>query len=208
MTILETIGQHRLVPIITIDSADHALPLADALVAGGLPVMEVTFRTPAAEASIRAIAKRGDVLIGAGTVLSVDLVKKAVDAGATFMVTPGFDPKVVEYCVSNKIPITPGTITPTDLSMALNHGVTTVKFFPAESFGGIKTLKAIAAPFGMMTFLPTGGITPATLRDYLSFKPVLAVGGSWFATRELLAAGRYDEIARLTRDAVAMVKSA
>jgi 2-dehydro-3-deoxyphosphogluconate aldolase/(4S)-4-hydroxy-2-oxoglutarate aldolase len=184
------------------------MPLADALVAGGLPVMEVTFRTAAAEASIRSIARRGDVLIGAGTVLSVDLVKKAVDAGAKFMVTPGFDPKVVEYCVSNNIPITPGTITPTDLSMALNHGVTTVKFFPAESFGGLKTLKAIAAPFGMMKFLPTGGITPATLKDYLAFKPVLAVGGSWFATKELLSAGKYDEIAKLTREAVAMVKSA
>jgi len=207
MDVLQQLGTHRLLPILVIDDAAHAVPLADALVAGGLPVAEVTFRTPAAEAAIRTMAARGDVLVGAGTVLSVDLVKRAVDAGARYMVTPGFDPKVVGYCLENGIPITPGTITPTDLTTALNHGVTTVKFFPAESYGGVRTLRAIAAPFGQMRFVPTGGITPATLGEYLKFKPVLAVGGSWFATKELLNAGKFDEIERLTREAVQMVKA-
>lgn len=208
MTVLDELGRHRLLPVLVIDRADDAPPLANALVAGGLPVMEVTFRTAAAEEAIRRVAARGDVLVGAGTVLSVELVKRAVDAGARYMVTPGFDPQVVEYCLAQGIPITPGTITPTDLSAALAMGVTTVKFFPAETFGGIRALRAVAAPFGMMRFVPTGGITPANLTDYLAFGPVLAVGGSWLATKDLLAAGRFDEIERLTAEAVALVRSA
>jgi 2-dehydro-3-deoxyphosphogluconate aldolase / (4S)-4-hydroxy-2-oxoglutarate aldolase len=202
---IETCG---VVPVIALDKADDANPLAEALVKGGLPLAEVTFRTAAAEQSIRVMAARGDILVGAGTVLGVDTVKRAVDAGAKFMVSPGFNPKVVGYCVANNIPITPGCITPTDIEMAIDHGLSVVKFFPAEAFGGLKTIKAISAPYAMMRFIPTGGITDKQLGDYLAFKPILAVGGSWFVARELLAAGRFDEITRLTAQAVEIAGAA
>lgn len=207
MDVLEKLSQHRLIPVIAIDNAESAGLLADALVAGGLPVAEVTFRTAAAEQSIKTMGKRGDLILGAGTVLNVDTVKKAVDAGATFMVSPGFNPKVVSYCVQNKIPITPGIATPTDIEMALDHGLTAVKFFPAEAIGGIKTLKAFAAPYGMMRFIPTGGITDKNVADYLAFKPVIACGGSWMVAKELLSAGKWAEVTALTKQAVEAAKS-
>ena len=188
---IQQIEKCALVPVIALDREADALPLADALVAGGLPIAEVTFRTAAAEASIRAMSKRGDILVGAGTVLDVDTVKRAVDAGAKFIVAPGFNPKTVRYCVDNNIPITPGCITPSDIEAALDHGLKVVKFFPAESFGGLKTIKAISAPYGMMRFIPTGGITERSLAEYLAFKPIVAVGGSWFVAKELLAAGNF-----------------
>lgn len=206
--ILSRIAANRLVPVIALDDADDAVPLGDALIAGGLPVAEITFRTVAAERSIRTLAKRPEMLVGAGTVLDIDTVKRAVDAGAKFMVSPGFSSKVVSYCVANNIPITPGTITPTDIQAALEHGITTVKFFPAESFGGVKTIKAMAAPFGQMRFIPTGGITEKQLPDYLGFKPVLAVGGSWFVTKDLINAKNFSEITRLTSQAVKVAKEA
>ena len=204
--ILFQIGQARLMPVIALDSVDDAKPLGDALLAGGLPTAEITFRTAAAEASIRTLAKNPNMLVGAGTVLDVDTVKRAVDAGAKFIVSPGFSSKVVSYCVSNKIPITPGCITPTDIQAAIEHGITTVKFFPAETFGGIKAIKALAAPFGQMKFIPTGGITEKQLADYLSFKPVLAVGGSWFVAKDLINGKKFDEITKLTAQAVKVAK--
>src|SRR5689334_1278235 len=170
--ILEQIGRLRIIPVVAIDDAADAAGLGDALAAGGLPIAEITFRTDAAADSIRTLARRSDLLVGAGTVLNVDTAKKAVDAGAKFIVSPGFNPKVVGWCVSNKIPITPGTATPTDIEMALDHGLTVVKFFPAEAIGGIKTLKAIAAPYGMMRFMPTGGITVENIEEYLKFPKV------------------------------------
>ena len=148
------------------------------------------------------------MLVGAGTVLNVDTVKRAVDAGARFIVSPGFSSKVVTYCVEHNIPVTPGTIVPTDIQAALEHGLTTVKFFPAESFGGIKTIKALAAPFGQMRFIPTGGITEKQLPEYLAVKAVLAVGGSWFVTKELINAKRFDQITTLTASAVKLAKEA
>ena len=138
--------------------------------------------------------------------LNVDTVKLAVDSGAEFIVTPGFNPKVVSYCVDRQIPITPGTSNPTDIEMALDHGLSVVKFFPAEAMGGLKTLKAIAAPYGMMRFVPTGGITPANLAEYLQFPRVLACGGSWMVTKELLAAKDFKQIAQITRQAVELAE--
>jgi 2-dehydro-3-deoxyphosphogluconate aldolase/(4S)-4-hydroxy-2-oxoglutarate aldolase len=204
--ILKQLAVHRLIPVIALDRVEDAGPLGDALAAGGLPVAEVTFRTGAAEASIRDMSKIPGMLVGAGTVLNVDTVKRAVDAGAKFIVSPGFSEKVVAYCLEEKIPVTPGCVTPTEIQMALEFGINTVKFFPAEAVGGIKTLKAFAAPFGQVKFIPTGGITEANLADYLSFAPVVACGGSWMVTKDLLAAGDFAKITSITAKAVAMAK--
>jgi 2-dehydro-3-deoxyphosphogluconate aldolase/(4S)-4-hydroxy-2-oxoglutarate aldolase len=206
--VLEQIGRLRVVPVVAIDDADAAGPLADALVAGGLPIAEITFRTNAAEAAIRAMAKRKGMLVGAGTVLNPDTAKRAIDAGAKFIVSPGFNPKTVRWCLDNKVPITPGTATPTDVEMALDHGLSVVKFFPAEAIGGLKTLQAIAAPYGMMRFIPTGGISPDNLEKYLAFPKILACGGSWMVTKELLAGRQFERVTELTRDAVARAERA
>jgi 2-dehydro-3-deoxyphosphogluconate aldolase / (4S)-4-hydroxy-2-oxoglutarate aldolase len=205
---IQQIEKCAVVPVIALERDTDAIPLADALVAGGLPIAEVTFRTVAAEASIRAMSRRGGLLVGAGTVLNVDTVKRAVEAGATFIVSPGFNPKVVNYCVEQKIAITPGCITPTEIEMAIDHGLNVVKFFPAEQFGGLKTIKSLAAPYGQMRFIPTGGIGEKQLAEYLAFKPIVAVGGSWFVAKELLSAGQWPEITRLVAAAVAIARSA
>lgn len=204
---LEKIGELRLVPVVALPEADQANGLADALVQGGLPCAEVTFRTAAAAEAIKIMSARGDMLVGAGTVLTVDQVKQAVDNGATFIVSPGFGPKVVSYCVENNIPITPGTSNPTDIEMALEFGLEVVKFFPAEAFGGLKALKAISAPYGMMKFIPTGGISPANLLDYLSFPKILACGGSWMVKKDLIVDGEFAKIAALTAEAVKLAQS-
>lgn len=206
--VLKCIGQLKIIPVVAIDNADAAEPLGDALVQGGLPIAEITFRTAAAEASIQALARRSDLLVGAGTVLNVDTAKRAVDAGARFIVSPGFNPKVVRWCVDHRIPITPGTATPTDMEMALDHGLGVVKFFPCEAIGGLKTLKAIAAPYSMMRFIPTGGITAENLASYLAFKPILACGGSWMVSKELLNEKRFDEVTKITRAAVEIARQA
>jgi 2-dehydro-3-deoxyphosphogluconate aldolase/(4S)-4-hydroxy-2-oxoglutarate aldolase len=204
--VIEKIGKCRIVPVVAIDDAGDAGALGDALAGGGLPIAEITFRTAAAEATIRTLARRSDLLVGAGTVLNVDTVKRAVDAGAKFIVSPGFNPKVVSYCVEQKIPITPGVATPTEIDMALDHGLTVVKFFPAESIGGIKTLKAFSAPYGMMQFIPTGGIGPENLAEYLRFSKVLACGGSWMVAKDLLTGKRFDRVRELSKEAVEMAK--
>ena len=200
--VLGEIGRRRILPIISIDDAEGAAPLGDALVAGGLPVVEITLRTAAAEAAIRTLAGRGDLLVGAGTVLNPDSAKRAVDAGAKFLVSPGFNAKTVRWCADNGVLIFPGTSSATDLEMALDHGVTVVKFFPAEALGGVKMLSALAGPFGMMRFVPTGGITVDVMEQYLSLPSVVAVGGSWMATKQLLAGKWFSEITKLTRDGV------
>jgi len=205
--LLKKLGKLRLVPVVKIDHADDADGLAEALVEGGLPCAEITFRTDAAEAAIRKVAKRNDMLVGAGTVLSVENVKKAVDAGAKFIVSPGINPKVVEYCVSNSIPITPGVCTPTDVELGMSFGLTALKFFPAEAMGGLKTLKAISAPYTMVTFIPTGGINAKNVGDYLSFNKVLCCGGSWMVKGELITAHRFEEITALTKEAVEIAKN-
>mgnify|MGYP000925821421 FL=1 len=201
--ILKQIGDYGIVPVVKIDDAKDAIPLAKALKDGGLPVAEITFRTAAAEEAISNISKEfPELLVGAGTVLSVEQVKKSVNAGAKFIVSPGFNPEVVKYCIDNEIPITPGCSNPTDIEMALGFGLEVVKFFPAESFGGIKTLKAISAPYGMIKFIPTGGINVNNINDYLSFSKVLACGGSWMVKDELIKKGNFGEITRLAREAV------
>ena len=201
--VLNRIGAVRLVPVVVIEDADDALPLGEALLEGGLPCAEVTFRTDAAAEAIRKLATLEGLLLGAGTVLTVDQAKKAVDSGAEFIVTPGFNPEVVGYCVENSIPITPGVCTPTGIESALSFGLTTVKFFPAEAFGGLKTLKAIGAPYGSVRFVPTGGINATNVVDYLAFPKVLACGGSWMVKKDLISAGSFAEISRLTKEAVA-----
>lgn len=204
-SVLKGLSAHKLVPVIALEHEAEADPLAEALIAGGLPVAEVTFRTAAAEASIRAMAKRGDVLVGAGTVLSPEQADRAKGAGATFIVSPGFNPKVVQHCLDIDLPIIPGVSNPTDVEMALDHGLTTVKFFPAEAFGGLKTLKAIAAPYGMMRFVPTGGIGPNNVADYLAFDRVVACGGSWMVKPALYADGDFSQVESETRAAVQAV---
>ncbi len=204
---IDTLSQARLMPVIVIDRVEDAWPLAQALKAGGLPVAEVTFRTAAAVEAIRAISKDKDIALGAGTILQPDQVDQARDAGATYIVTPGFNPKVVRRCRDLDLPIFPGIATPTEIQMALDEGVETVKFFPAESLGGIKALRAMAAPYSMMRFIPTGGITLEKLPEYLESPCVLAVGGSWMVAPELLNSKNFSEVTRLAAQAVAMVQS-
>jgi 2-dehydro-3-deoxyphosphogluconate aldolase/(4S)-4-hydroxy-2-oxoglutarate aldolase len=198
----------RIIPVVAIHDAENAGPLADALIEGGLPSAEITFRTEAALDAISYMAKRGDIAVGAGTVLKVEQARKAVDSGACFIVSPGFNPKVVQYCVENHIPVTPGTSTPTDIEKALDFGLDIVKFFPAEAFGGIKTLKAISAPFGMMRFIPTGGIGPHNVIAYLNLPNIPACGGSWMVKSDLISKGKFTEITQLTREAMDLVTQA
>ena len=203
--IRQQIKQLQIIPVIALEKAEQADPLADALVAGGLPIAEVTFRTDAAEASIRAMSARQDLLGGAGTVLSVEQVDRAIDAGAQFAVTPGFNPKVVRHCLDKELPIFPGVSSPTEIEMALDHGLQTVKFFPAEALGGLKTLKAIAAPYQMIRFIPTGGIGADNLAEYLAFAPVLACGGSWMVKPALYADGNFKPVESAVRQATTIV---
>ena len=196
----------RLMPVVIIDRAEDAWPLCQALKAGGLPCAEVTFRTAAAEAAIKAMAQDKDICLGAGTILQPDQVDRALAAGATYIVSPGFNAKVVRRCRELNVAVFPGVATPTEIQMAMDEGVEVVKFFPAEAIGGIKALKAIAAPFSMMRFIPTGGIDLAKLPDYLAFKPVVAVGGSFMVAPELLKTGNFAEVTRLSAQAVALAK--
>ena len=194
----------RIIPVVAIHETENAHPLADALIEGGLPCAEITFRTEAAESVIKTLAQRQDILVGAGTVLTLEQAKAAAGAGAGFIVSPGLGEKVVQYCLDHSIPVTPGVCTPTDIQRALELGLTLLKFFPAEALGGLKTLKAICAPFTMATFIPTGGINAQNLCDYLAHPQVPAVGGSWMVQSKLITARRFDEITRLTREAVAL----
>ena len=205
-SVLQQLNNLRIIPVVAINDAKDAAPLAEALVEGGLPCAEITFRTSAAYQAIKTTAKRGDVLVGAGTVLKIDQAKQAVEAGAQFIVSPGFNPKVVQYCAENNIPITPGISNPTDIEMALDFDLQVVKFFPAEAFGGLKTLKAMSAPYGMIKFIPTGGISAANLLDYLRFPKVLACGGSWMVKSDLISEGKFNEIKDLTKQAVELSK--
>ncbi len=200
--VLDRIEKYKIVPVVAIHNADHAPALAEALISGGLPCAEITFRTDAAEKAIEKMHHNRDMLVGAGTVLSVEQVKKAAGVGAEFIVSPGLNPKVVEYCVKNDIPVTPGICTPSDIERALEFGLNVVKFFPAEAFGGLKTLKAMSAPYTMMKFIPTGGINAENLSDYLAFEKVLACGGSWMVKSDLISGEKFSEISHRTQRAV------
>lgn len=208
MSIFDTLSSHGVVPVIAIDDAAQALPLADALIAGGLPVAEITFRTDAARAAIAAIAAhRPDLVLGAGTVLTEEQADAALAAGARFALSPGVDAAVLAHATRIGLPFAPGIMTPSDLQLALRHGCAMVKFFPAMPAGGPAMLKNIAAPYlhTGIGFNPTGGVSPANLADWLSMPQVRAVGGTWIATRDDIASGNWDRIAQNAREAVAMV---
>jgi len=199
---LERLRAVRVVPVITIDDPADAVPLAQSLIDGGLPCAEITFRTPrAAEALRRITAEVPELFAGAGTVLTPDQAKAARDAGAQFIVAPGFGPRTVDHCLAHGIPVYPGVATPTEVEAALEKGLTTLKFFPAEPMGGLAYLKAIAAPYVDVSFIPTGGITAANVASYLVFKRVVACGGSWMAPSEWIAAKQFDRIREESRRA-------
>jgi 2-dehydro-3-deoxyphosphogluconate aldolase / (4S)-4-hydroxy-2-oxoglutarate aldolase len=204
--ILNRIKSLRIIPVVIIDDATNAGPLAESLLEGGLPCAEVTFRTNAAAEAIRKLSRYKEIFLGAGTILSVDQVKSAVDSGATFIVSPGFNPKVVGYCVDHKIPVFPGVLTPTEIEMGLAFGLEVFKYFPAESFGGVNTLKAVSTPYAMTKFIPTGGINEKNISSYLSYNKVIACGGTWMVAKELINEGRFKDITLLVSEAVKMVK--
>lgn len=201
--LLDDLSLLGIIPAIKIQDAGKAVPLAQALKGGGLPVAEITFRTEAAGEAIRRIAQEvPDVLLGAGTVLTVEQVDRAIAAGAKFIVTPGFQPAVVAHCIEAGIPIIPGVNTPSEIEQALSAGLNTVKLFPAEQSGGADYIKAISAPYSEMRFVPTGGINSDNLNAYLALGSVLACGGTWMVKPDLIEAGRFDEITAITKDAV------
>jgi len=205
--VLEKIGLMKLVPAVILHNVEDASPLAEALVKGGLPCAEVTFRTTAAAEAIRIMAKRGDILVGAGTVLTVDQVNQAVDNGAAYIVAPGLSEKVTGYCVEKNIPIVPGASTSTEIMRAFEFGLEVVKFFPADACGGLKALKALSGPFPMMRFIPTGGIDTVNMLEYLKFQKVLACGGSWMVKPDLIKEKKFDEIQKITHQAVTLALS-
>lgn len=208
---MDRIAELGVVPVIAIDKADYALPLADALIEGGLPVVEITFRTAAAAEVIRVLCReRPSLLVGAGTVLTPETVQTAVAAGAQFAVAPGLNPRVVAAAQALKLPFVPGIANPSDIEAGLELGCKLLKFFPAEALGGIKLLEALSAPYRHtgVRFMPTGGASPSNLSSYLKIDTVAAVGGTWIAKKEDMAEGRWDVIAQRCREAVALVKAA
>ena len=202
--VMKRISRIGIVPVVVLEDADKAVSVAKSLAAGGIDCAEVTFRTAAAEESIRRIAAEcPELLLGAGTVLTTEQVDKAVNAGAKFIVTPGYNPKVVNYCVERGIPIVPGCMDTNAIEMALEAGLDTVKFFPAEAAGGLPMMKALAGPYTSLKFIPTGGVSKDNLKEYLGFKKVVACGGSWMVKGDLVKKDQFDEIERLSREAVA-----
>lgn len=208
MEMLEQIKEIGIVPVVVLNDAKDAEPLAEALVAGGLNCAEVTFRTDAAEESIkRIVAKYPDMLVGAGTVLTKEQADRAIAAGAKFIVAPGLNPEIVKYVQSKGVPMLPGVVTPSEIEQAMSLGLKTVKFFPAEPSGGLKMIQAMAAAYVGMTFMPTGGINASNVRDYLAdTKHILACGGSWMVKGDLIKAGEFDKIREMTAEAAAIVK--
>lgn len=200
---LERIGELGIIPVVKMEKAEDALPLGRALIDGALPIAEITFRTSAAEESIKTLTGGlPNLLVGAGTVLTVEQVKKAVSAGAKFIVSPGFNPRVVDYCLENNITVTPGINNPTQIEMALERGIEVVKYFPAEASGGLPLLKSMSAPYSGIKFIPTGGINLNNLTSYLADNKVLACGGSWMVKADLISSGNFDEITRITKEAI------
>ena len=205
--VLEKLHEIGIVPVVVLEDAKDAKPLAQALCDGGLSCAEVTFRTAAAEECIRIMSQEfPEMLVGAGTVLTIEQVDRAVAAGAKFIVSPGINPKVVKYCVEKGIPITPGCITPSEVEIAIENGLEVVKFFPAEQAGGLAMIKAMAAPYVGMKFMPTGGINAKNVKEYLAYDRIIACGGSWMVKGDLVKAGDFAKITELTKEAVEIVK--
>lgn len=206
---LSRLEQLAVVPAIILEDADHAEPLAEALIEGGLPCAEITLRTPASLEALSRMSPYSDrLLLGAGTVMNVTQASQAIDAGAQFIVSPGMDEKLILHCQKQNILIIPGACTPTEVMLAVNLGLECVKFFPSHAFGGLPVLRALHGPFPLMRFMPTGGITMESLSDYLSFKPVLAVGGTWMLRPEWLENGRYDIVSEVCATTIQMVQQA
>lgn len=205
--IAEKIEELGVVPVVVLNDVEDAVPLAKALVEGGLPCAEVTFRTAAAEESIKRMKEAyPEMLLAAGTVLTTEQVDRAVAAGATLIVSPGFDPEVVDYCISKNIPVMPGVVTPSEMAQAVKRGLTRVKFFPATAAGGLKMITAMCAAYTTVRVMPTGGISAANLEEYLSCSKIYACGGSWMVKGDLIKAGEFDKIKEMTAEAVALVK--
>jgi 2-dehydro-3-deoxyphosphogluconate aldolase / (4S)-4-hydroxy-2-oxoglutarate aldolase len=206
-TMVERLREIGLVPVIVIDDAEDAVPVAEALMEGGLPCAEVTLRTPAAmEALRRMVRAYPELLVGAGTVLSADQVDESLDAGAKFIVSPGIDPVVVDQSLKREVPVFPGVCTPTEVAVGLARGLRTVKFFPAEPAGGLPFLKAISAPYPMMEFIPTGGINVQNLSSYLGFKKVVACGGSWMVAQDWIREKDFGRVRREVEKAVQTIR--
>lgn len=207
-TLEEQFYDFAVVPVVVLEDAKDAVPLAEALVKGGLPCAEVTFRTDAAEESIRLMCEKyPEMLVGAGTVLTTEQVDRAVAAGAKFIVSPGFDAEIVDYCLEKEIPVLPGCITPSEVAQAVKRGLKTVKFFPAEQAGGLPMIKAMAAPYTMLKFMPTGGISTKNLKDYLGFDKIICCGGSWMVKGDMIRNKEFDKIAEMTKEAVELAAS-
>jgi 2-dehydro-3-deoxyphosphogluconate aldolase/(4S)-4-hydroxy-2-oxoglutarate aldolase len=200
------LGNNRIVPVVVIEQAERAAVLGEALVAGGIPVAEVTLRTAAGLDSIAEMAKNPDLLVGAGTVITADQVDRVVEVGARFIVSPGLNPRVVERALELGIDVVPGAVTPSEIMTALELGLTTLKFFPANVYGGPSALKALGAPFGNVSFIPTGGVSTTNIAEYLALKNVVAVGGSWMVPANLINDGEFDTIRQLCTDAVAAIQ--
>lgn len=208
-TLEEQFYEYAVVPVVVLDDADDAAPLAEALIKGGLPCAEVTFRTEAAEESIRIMSEKyPDMLVGAGTVLTTEQVDRAVAAGAKFIVSPGFDPEIVDYCMEKNIPVFPGCVSPSEVAQAVKRGLKVVKFFPAEQAGGLAMLKAMAAPYTMLKFMPTGGINAKNLKEYLGFSKILCCGGSWMVKGDMIKNKEFDKITEMTREATELAAAA
>ena len=197
------------VPVVVLENAKDAVPTAKAMVAGGIDVMEITFRTAAAADSIKAVSENcPEMLVGAGTVVTLEQCKKAVASGAKFIVAPGFDEEVVRWCVENNVPVTPGCVTPTEIMAAMKLGLKVVKFFPAGVYGGLPAMKALSGPFGGIKFIPTGGVNAQNLAEYISAPFIHAVGGSWVCPKADISAGNFEKITALCREAHAMIEEA
>ncbi|MFV0314177.1 MAG: bifunctional 4-hydroxy-2-oxoglutarate aldolase/2-dehydro-3-deoxy-phosphogluconate aldolase [Anaerotignum sp.] len=206
MNVIEKIKEFKIVPVVKIDSVEDAKPLAKALIAGGLPVAEITFRTEAAFEAIKAMAEIPNMLVGAGTVVNVMQAKRAKEAGARFIVSPGLNVEVVRFAKENNIPIFPGVCTPTEVMAAIELEIEVVKFFPAEAYGGLDTIKALAGPFGNIRFMPTGGIGEKNIKEYLANPQVIACGGSWMVNESFIQGKNFDEVTRMTAAAVKLVQ--
>ena len=202
MTVMERLANSIVVPVVVLEKAEDAVPTAKAMLAGGVDTMEITFRTACAPEAIKAVAENcPEVLVGAGTVINLEQCKLAVSMGARFIVSPGYSEEIVSWCVENNIPVTPGCVTPTEIMAAVNHGLKVIKFFPANVYGGLNAMKNLSAPFVGIRFLPTGGVNTANIREYIDAPFVHAVGGSWVCPKAEIAAGNFEKITQLCREA-------
>lgn len=202
MTVMERLARSVVVPVVVLEKAEDAIPTAKAMLAGGVDTMEITFRTGCAPEAIKAVAENcPEVLVGAGTVINLEQCKLAVSMGARFIVSPGYSEEIVSWCVENNIPVTPGCVTPTEIMAAVNHGLKVIKFFPANVYGGLNAMKNLSAPFVGLKFLPTGGVNTANIREYIDAPFVHAVGGSWVCPKAEIAAGNFEKITQLCREA-------